>query len=104
MLNHTKKKCFYHKLFRYCEENAEPESFKLFLRKYTILEAIRDISEGWNQVPETTIQKAFRKVIPLQKWNEVAGNDFEGFGEEEQVQNITSDDVPGHVNTALYRP
>ena len=44
----------------------------------------------------------FRKVIPPKKWNELTGNDFDGFGEEEPVQNICthipSDVIPGHVN------
>ena len=93
---------FYHKLFRYCEEHTDPGSFKLFLRTYTILDAIKDIVDGWKQVPDSTIKKAFRKVIPLNKWNELAGNDFDGFGEEEPVQNISthipSDVIPGDVN------
>ena len=93
---------FYHKLVRYCEENTEKGAFKLFLRTYTILDAIKDIVDGWKQVPDSTIKKAFRKVIPLNKWNELAGNDFDGFGEEEPVQNICthipSDVIPSHVN------
>ena len=93
---------FYHKLVRYCEVNTEKGAFKLFLSKYTILDAIKDIADGWNQVPVSTIRKAFRKVIPRDKWNELAGNDFDGFGEEEPVQNISthipSDVIPGDVN------
>merc|ERR1711942_509279 len=96
------KKQFYHILFRYCEENTEPGSFKLFLKNYTILDAIKDIAEGWEKVPVSTIQKSFRKAIPMNKWNALAGNDFEGFGEEEPAQNssthVPSDVIPGDVS------
>ena len=41
------KKKFYYKMFQYCENHTdEPNSFNGFLKKYTILEAIKDIEEG----------------------------------------------------------
>ena len=61
------KRNFYHKLVQYCEEHYDqPEAFKAYLKQYTILEAIKDISEGWNQVSDSTIRKAFRKVFPTE--------------------------------------
>ena len=97
---HQKKK-FYSKLFVYCDENRDnPDAFKTFLKTYTILDAINDIVEGWAKVPESTIRKSFRYVFPMDTWNAVAGNTFEGFGpqEPEPLQDTTlvvSDIVPG---------
>ena len=62
------KRRFYQKLFRHCENNPEQQlAFNVFLKSYTILEAIYDISEGWRQVPESTIKKSFRKVFPMER-------------------------------------
>ena len=61
------KRRFYQKLFRHCENNPEQESeLNIFLKSYTILEAIYDIAEGWKQVPQSTIKKSFRKVFPME--------------------------------------
>ena len=96
------KKQFYMKLVNYCDQNEEPGAYKLFLKKYTIFDAINDIVAGWKKVPESTIKKAFSKVIPEDKWNELVGNDFDGFDEVDTVQNtithIPSDIVPGDTN------
>ena len=90
------KRCFYHKLFCYCESNhGQPNVFQLFLKSYTILDAIKDIEKGWQQVPESTIQKSFRKVFPMKKWEELCGHDFEGFTGEEHRTTIPIDFCPG---------
>ena len=100
------KKKFYYKMFQYCENHPdEPKAFNEFLKSYTILEAIKDIEEGWRQVPQSTIEKSFRKVFPKDKWDELTGgtthepdvfHDFEGFGEADHVQPIPTDNLPGH--------
>ena len=101
------KKKFYYKMFQYCEKHQEnPKAFNDFLKEYTILEAIQDIEAGWKQVSEATIVKSFRKVFPIDKWNEVTGgtsDEPEGFDapDSEIVRvlqpNIeNSIDLPGH--------
>ena len=82
------KREFYFTMFKYCEDNNfESKCFNDFLKQYTVLDAILDIFKGWERVPNTTIEKSFRKVFPQDKWVEVTGVhsiaepsfDFEGF-------------------------
>ena len=103
--SHQKKE-FYFSMFKYCEEHYfETSCFNDFLKKYTILDAIYDIFEGWSQVPKSTIQKSFRKVFPQDKWAQVTGVDideppfdFEGFEDSDRCQPIPIDNLPGAMD------
>ena len=105
------KKAFYLKLFNYCEGNdGEPATlFKIFLISYDILEAIKDIATGWEQVSEDTIKKSFRKVFDMKVWNNLCGEDeFEGFTDQEQqyprehqIATMCSDSLPGQQPSAV---
>ena len=93
----SQKKSYYFSMFKHCEENCfEQKCYNDFLKKYTILDAIYDIFEGWSQVPKSTIQKSFRKVFPQDKWAQVTGVDidepplnFEGFEDSDRCQPLT---------------
>ena len=71
------KREYYLNMFQYCEmHNFEAKAFNEFLKEYTVLDAILDISKGWTQVSTSTIQKSFRKVFPQEKWVEVTGRNY----------------------------
>ena len=68
---------FYLTMFQYCEKhNFEAKSFNEFLKEYTDLDAILDISRGWEQVSTSTILKSFRNFFPQEKWVEVTGRNY----------------------------
>ena len=73
-------------MFEYCEKNGyEKTQFNEYLKNYTVYNAIMDIHQGWQNVPETTIQKSFRKVFPQDKFERITGYEstneanFDGF-------------------------
>ena len=82
----SQKMSFYFGLFEYCETHGYgKDNFNNYLKSYTVYHAIKDIYKGWQNVPETTIQKSFRKVFPQEKFESITGiystneANFEGF-------------------------
>jgi len=94
------KKSFYQKMLDFCQKHPEePYVFDEFVRRYNILEGIRDIAAAWEAVPESTIVKSFAKIVPKDELERLVGgiNDFEGFNNFEGLD----EDLKSHIQESV---
>ena len=88
------------KCFDFCQKHPEePYVFDEFVRRYNILEGIRDIAAAWEAVPESTIVKSFAKIVPKDELERLGGgiNDFEGFNNFEGLD----EDLKSHIQDSV---